>query len=306
MKKLTVLFLFCLFTQIIWAQNMGELIQHLNAFANGQANTLNKKTLEKYCKGFEAIPLLESYLRSENPKIQKEAVRLSIFIGSQHQKPYTRQLAVRQLLVVAINSATNGKRIAQIGSGLQKFQLKDFDEEALAKVSLIVKTKETQLTKWIELAGFLQLREALDEIRYTYQDDKHLRKKIGLALTRCGDQSKKENLLKNIKKLPVNDEFIFGIAPLLVYTRQKETTEVLFDIILSDQKNCEPSGPDVGGNIKCGYRVMEMIAPYVKGIPLEIGPSGDLKTKDYKKTLEDTREWILANRSNYELVTNIY
>ena len=51
---------------------------------------------------------------------------------------------------------------------------------------------------------------------------------------------------------------------------------------------------------------MEAIAPYVKGIPLELSASGDLKTTDYKKALKDTRAWIVSNRSNYELITDVF
>ncbi|MEM9824931.1 MAG: hypothetical protein AAF985_27860, partial [Bacteroidota bacterium] len=123
----------------------------------------------------------------------------------------------------------------------------------------------------------------------------------------------------------INDEFVFGILPKLVYARQKETTDYLFDIILQDQKTCgSPADHDHGdgnaghhhhnnanaghhhGKINCAYRVMEAIAPYVKGIPLRVGASGDLITTDYQQALTTTRQWITAHRDNYELNTEIY
>jgi len=106
--------------------------------------------------------------------------------------------------------------------------------------------------------------------------------------------------------MKINDDFVYGVVPLLVYTRQKETTNLLFDIILSDQKGCTPAGPDVEGNINCAYRVMEAIAPYVKGIPLELGTSGDLKTTNYKQALKDTRAWIVQHKNDYELNRELF
>jgi hypothetical protein len=304
MNKIIFTLLISLTAQICLAQGTTGIKAHLDNIANGKSSSISKKDMMAYYTESGVIAILEPYLQSGNEKVQREAVRLCTRIGANHVTTSSRQLAVRQLL--AITDTAPIIIVRQIARGLQRFKPGDFDKDALNKVSGMVRKEQAHQDKWIELAGFLHLKEVLDEVKYTYQNNKNLHQKIGIALTRCGDESKKENLMKNIQKAKVNDEFVYGVVPLLVYTRQKETMGFLFDIILSNEKSCTPAGPDIKGNIECGYRVMEAIAPYVKGIPLELSASGDLKTDDYKKTLKDTREWIKANRSSYELITDIY
>ena len=40
--------------------------------------------------------------------------------------------------------------------------------------------------------------------------------------------------------------------------------------------------------------------------PVEVGISGDLKTTDYRKALQEVRQWIGEHRGDYELLTEVY
>lgn len=300
-KNFTTL-LFCLFCQVLLSQNISIVKSHLEKIASGKSSTISGKDLSAHSKTSDVVTLLSTYLNTSNERVKREAVRLMVLVGPLDASVYTRKSSIRYLIREV--SSDNDKGNRQIVKGLQRFKFEDFDENARKQVTNFVRAEYTPFEKWIELAGFLQLQPVLEEVKIKHQDNKQLRQKIGIALTRCGDKGKIENLLKNIRTLEVNDEFVYGVVPLLVYARQKETINFLFDIVLSDEKKCTPAGPDIEGNILCGYRVMEAIAPYIEGIPLEIGPSGDLVTNDYEKALIETRKWINNNRSEYQLITD--
>ena len=302
MNKILLILICCLFSQLLSSQNISTVKDHLEKIGKGKSSTLSRSDLSAFTETSDIVTLLTTYLDTSNEKVKKEAVRLMIVVGAQNASSYTRKSAVGNLMKNVDTENDSGN--SQIVKGLQKFMLEDFDETAKRNVGKFVRAEYSPLEKWVELAGFLQLQPVLDEMKIKHQDNKQLRQKIGIALTRCGDKAKVANLLKNLQKIEVNDEFVYGVVPLLVYARQKETTDFLFDIILSDEKKCTPAGPDIEGNILCGYRVMEAIAPYVEGIPLEIGPSGDLVTNDYKSALTKTRKWISDNRSEYQLITD--
>ncbi len=304
MNKILMILLCCLSSQFLFSQNISMVKDHLEKIGKGKSSNISRSDLSAFTETSDIVTLLNTYLDTSNEKVKREAIRLMVVVGSQNSSIYTRKSAVDYLVKQIDTEESSSNR--QIVKGLRKFKAEDFDENIKKKVGTFVRAEYAPLEKWVELAGFLQLQPVLEEIKYKHQDNKQLRQKIGIALTRCGDKAKVENLLKNIRTLEVNDEFVYGVVPLLVYARQKETTDFLFDIILSDEKKCTPAGPDIEGNILCGYRVMEAIAPYVEGIPLEIGPSGDLVTNDYKKALSQTRQWINNNRSTYQLITDKY
>jgi len=304
MNKILMILLCCLFSQILLSQNISIVKDHLEKISKGKSSNISRSDLSAFTETSDIVTLLNTYLDTSNEKVKREAIRLMVMVGSQNSSTYTRKSAV-SYLVKKIDTEENLSN-RQIVKGLRKFNVEDFDERVKKKVGSFVRAEYAPLDKWVELAGFLQLQPILEEVKFKHQDNKQLRQKIGIALTRCGDKAKVENLLKKTRTIEVNDEFVYGVVPLLVYARQKETTDFLFDIILSDEKKCTPAGPDIEGNILCGYRVMEAIAPYIEGIPLEVGPSGDLVTNDYQKALSETRNWINNNRSAYQLITDKY
>lgn len=302
-SRLFILLFFCCTSLISFAQD-NTIKVHLNKLAKNQSSVITKEDMVKLYKDGGVVSSIEPFLQSGTDKVRREAVRLCAKIGANHDAVSSRRLASNQLLDLALSPYA--ELDYQVAKGLRKFKYSDFDTKAKGKVETLVKREQSHQDKWIELAGFLQLEAVLKEIAPLYREDKKMNQKISLALTRCGDDQKIDNLMSNVRKIKVNDDFIYGVVPSLVYTRQKESMDYLFDIILSTDKNCTPAGPDIKGNIACGYRVMEAVAPYVKGIPLELGASGDLVTTDYAKAIEKVREWITRNKATYELTTDIY
>lgn len=305
MKKTILLILLAYTGQLTLAQSPNATLKsHFKAIAKNQSSFLTKDQMTSLYTAKEVITTLEKYLKEEKKAVQGEAVRLLARVGSNHENTESRQKAVFLLLTkVPGASSILAEKIAK---GLQKFKTEDFSEVAIEQLLTVIYDKPPHLGKFIELAGFLQLNEPLEEIKVQFKDDKNLRKSVGMALVRSGNEQKMESLMTTLKEQKINDDFIYGAVPLLVYARQKGTTDFLFDIIMSDEKNCTPNGPDVGGKILCAYRVMEELAPYVEDFPVQVGASGDLDTDDYKKTLKDVRTWIGAHRGDYHLKTEVY
>ncbi|MEM8906793.1 MAG: hypothetical protein AAGD05_03010 [Bacteroidota bacterium] len=302
-KLIFSLLLTCGF-QLTGAQVQDQLQQHFETLQQGKTSVLSKSTTTAAAKDEQSIATLQPFLQATAPEVQREAVRLTAVIGAQHTAPTSRTQAVNQLLKTAEGTST--ALLGQISRQLRQFNRADFDGQATQQLARLIRMERPHLSKLIELAGFLQMRDLLNEIRIHHQKDKYLRQSIGMALTRSGDEQKQENLLKNVKKLRVNDDFVYGILPKLVYVRQKETTNYLFGLILEDQKNCSPPGHSVPGKVNCAYRVMEALAPYIKDLPVTVGPSGDLAVDDYAQALQTTRQWILDHQDHYELRTDIY
>lgn len=298
--------LLCLFYgSFLNAQSPATILKkHFKAIEKGQSVFIEKTELTAFYVDKEVIQVLDQYLSSEKETIQRQAIFLTAKIGANHENVESRQRAIFQLLTLAQTATASS--VESIVKKMQQFSSEDFNQPSKDLVLAAVNNKHPHLGKWIELAGFLQLSEPLAALKTTYKDDKYLRKSVGMALVRSGDEQKLESLMTSINELEVNDDFIYGAVPLLVYARQKQPTDLLFDIILSDEKNCTPNGPDVEGNILCAYRVMEEIAPYIQDFPVEVGMSGDLKVKDYKKALKTVRTWIQTHKEDYKLIVDKY
>jgi hypothetical protein len=114
-----------------------------------------------------------------------------------------------------------------------------------------------------------------------------------------------QNILDRVKKLPVNDNVVYEIFPDLIYARQMEAISYLTRVLFSDENNCESADAENATKIPCAYRVMEQLAPVSEGYPLELGESGDVKTKDYTAALKKVREWF-RKQKDYKIIRDTY
>jgi hypothetical protein len=89
-----------------------------------------------------------------------------------------------------------------------------------------------------------------------------------------------------------------------VYPQIIIRNEYLVTVLNSDEKLCSSSNPGSDVSILCGYRVMEYLAPVVKGYPLKQLPSGDIDTNDYHKALLSARSWFAKKK--YEILKDTF
>ncbi|HNP07664.1 MAG TPA: hypothetical protein PKN99_08545, partial [Cyclobacteriaceae bacterium] len=117
-----------------------------------------------------------------------------------------------------------------------------------------------------------------------------------LALARMGDQEATQSVMRRAQRLPVNDDVVYEVFPDLVYTRQRSAIDYLIVELKRDEKKCFTADAEDETPITCAYRIMEMLAPVIDKYPLELDASGDIKTKDYKKSLVTVRAWFERNK----------
>ncbi|RPH33592.1 MAG: hypothetical protein EHM93_04730 [Bacteroidales bacterium] len=122
------------------------------------------------------------------------------------------------------------------------------------------------------------------------------------ALARLGDQEALGFCIKRVTSLPLSDQVVDVLYPDLIYIHRKEAFDVLVKALNSDEMLCSSSNPNSDNKILCGYRVMELLAPQIENFPVKVLPSGDLDSKDYKKTLNDVRAWFTNNGGNYSII----
>jgi len=126
-----------------------------------------------------------------------------------------------------------------------------------------------------------------------------------VSLARLGDASAIEEVDRRARKLPVNDDVVYSIFPDLVYTHNKQIIAYMVEVLQRDDAICMSADAERQAQIPCGYRIMEQLAPVIKGYPLQLDASDDIKTDDYVAALKTVREWF-TKHPNYEILKDKY
>jgi len=189
---------------------------------------------------------------------------------------------------------------------LKRHSITDFTEQDRLQIANRLKPDQYHLQGVIELAGFLQLRDSLDGMDPKHLSTESLKNAHALALVRSGDQKLRETMLSNIMKMAVDDAYVHQVAPMLIYTRQRDCIDHILLQILSDQPSCSPSDPETNGQIVCGYRLMELVAPVLEDFPYSVSKSGSLQAENYREALRVVRQWIKTHQSSYRIDATSY
>lgn len=197
-------------------------------------------------------------------------------------------------------------RQTEIALELQKHSRADFDGSAAQKIEQMLSQEALGGRKeYILLLGFLGEERRLLSLK----DIPALRpfsQSINLALVRAGNKNKQENLLKNIRSYPVNDDFVYTVVPLLAYTRQREVIDFLWQQAMSENMNCKPADAETKGRIDCAFRIVEHLAPIIEGFPVPFDEEGNLLTTDYPKALAEIRRWNAVHSQDYRIITSTF
>jgi hypothetical protein len=308
MKSFVVLFIFLILNSNLYSQNQYDsLIQ------------LEFKTFYSVLRGNDSEGLYQ--YQGNDPEGSFRPLRVLDSLESDKITPLS--YLVKNL---SINSATEGVRKAGIkffltlskskDSGvsilaiksLKSFHQTDFDKTAIDSICVLIEKYPTVYKETVELAGMLDNQLLLAKIREVFPNSRNFSKPERWAsykaLARLGDKDALDFCIKKIAALPVNDEVIDAIYPDLIYIHKKEAFHVLIKALNSDEKLCTSNNPNAEGKILCGFRIMELLAPEIADFPVNILPSGDIDSKDYKKSLQKVRKWFIKNGNNYTIMNN--
>lgn len=212
----------------------------------------------------------------------------------------TRQLATGKLCSVTSDYENLDVIISQLGN----FITNDFSTTSRDSLASLFRRSPPYQGELIRLIGSLQLTELTNDLKVVVGNSaikQGVRWAALIALARMGDQESIQSMMKRVQRLPVNDDVVYEVFPDLVYTRQKQAIDYLIVELKSDEKKCYTADAEDETPITCAYRIMEMLAPVIDKYPLQIDASGDIQTKDYKKSLTTVRAWFEKNKS-YQLI----
>jgi hypothetical protein len=235
------------------------------------------------------------------PAVRSRAYEIARLVATQ-----STSTVIRIKAVTAMTQSCGDKHPAIVEETLRYlkgFSIQDFNQSAKDTIHLCLKRNAS--AQLLKLAGFLQLKDQLEQIRQYMQpgNPRQVRWSAILALSRMNDQVALQDLLRRIKKLPVNDDVVYNIFPDLIYTRQPEAIEYLVSELNNDAKNCLAADVEKETPILCGYRIMEQLSPVIEGYPLTLDESGDLETNDYATALTTVRHWFNTHKQ-YKILTD--
>lgn len=186
-----------------------------------------------------------------------------------------------------------------IWKACKKFPKSAYSTKAKLHIQEFLLTQPQHVDKWLLLAGFatddpmpiLRLLEG--------QKSQSIQQAGKLALVRMGDESHTRSFLKAIKRIPLTDDFVYNIAPLIIYTRNKKVIQYLVDIIIENRGKCHPADAEIGGQISCSYRLVELLSPILQDTPIEM--KKEFSNADAKAQLGVARQWLKANKKRLRI-----
>jgi hypothetical protein len=302
-----VVILVCvLITTSVSAQNtVGTLDKYFAQVRTGKYPAIPKSlsTTENSKATLAALP---PYLIDTVAAVRAKAYAITQFAGNNARQAALRQDAVQKLM--------NGARDRNAGNAgialnyLTGFQREDFTQPAKDTLTALLKRRAPQLDKIVRLVGYLELATTRDDLRAITQEPRASRAdkwSATLALVRMGDSYAQENVMNRLRRMPVNDEVVYGIFPDLVYTRNKQFIDYLVGVLNSTDANCQSADAERPARIPCGYRVMEMLASVIADYPVKVDASGDVAADDYTAALQTVRDWF-AKHPDYTILKDRY
>ncbi len=284
---LTILFL--LIAHSLLAQS--PLTTYLESVRQGSYASVPSAVLNDTARASELLQTLSAYQNDTLTVVRSRAYNIVQRIGLRSNDPAVRQAATDQLAqgIADADAGVSGNA----SQALTYFRRADFTPATQARLVDRLQISTPHLDQVARLVGFVQPlgSEAALQRLLAEKVNPSTRWAIRLALARLGDATATDYILNKLAAAPVNDALVYDIVPGLVYTRQPAVFDYLKTLIMSDERRCQSADPDSGQNIRCGYRVMEAVAPALKGFPIAVDAYGELLTDDYEQALQQVRAW---------------
>jgi HEAT repeat protein len=270
-------------------------------------NAVNEEVLYKPANAGQVVEALVPYLSDTLQEVRSKAYQVLALAGQKTKEEQVREKIVGLLLQGAQDKEA-GVRSDCI-ERLANFKPQDFNSASRQKLGALLQPETSYLDKIALLTGYVgdkAYEQPLQDLLRKTNLGRKERWSVQMALARMGNTTAIDQVVGRLKGVRVNDDMIYEAAPMLVYLRQQQSIDYLFEIVMSDAKNCESANPDSEVPILCAYRVMEYLAPVVKDFPLKVTAGGDLDVKDYEKALVTVRKWYAAHKATYQVVKDVY
>lgn len=284
-----------LITNFSFSQSIPQQMQTYVGQLHISQNTSVPEVFMDQKNAKEVIASASNYFGDTLAQVRARMYSLVGEAGSRSQDKTIRGLAVNQL----VKATADYNNLDLLLTQFNRFTSNDFSNNSKDSLISLFRQRPPYLDQLVRLVGSLQITSLSDELRTLSgpaTTNQRIRWTALLALARMGDQEATQSVMKRVQRLPVNDDVVYEIFPDLVYTRQRSAIDYLIVELKSDEKKCFTADAEDETPITCAYRIMEMLAPVIDKYPLEQDASGDIKTKDYKKSLTTVRTWFEKNK----------
>ncbi len=255
----------------------------------------------------DAFYAINRFTTDSSVNVRQDAYKLLGFLGQRTANEEVRSRCAKQL-VIGMRDKDSGI-VGNVIDLLTSFGVKDFDKESLRELITLLNEKIPHYDRLVKLVGYLKIEESVSPMKQLLSEGKctnNIRWSLYLALARIGDEDAIDYCMRKVKSAKVNSNLVYEVFPDLVYIRQKEAFNYLFDIIQSDSKDCSSPNPDSDVKIICAYRVIGLVAPYIVDFPVKSDQYGGISTDITAEVQTKVRNWIASNREAYLLITNKY
>lgn len=290
-----------IFSHMSYGQSPGELLKvYFDGIRAGKTTTIPKEVLQPENARI-VLGELTSYQHDTVSVVRSKVYMICHWVGNGTKQSTLRQTAVTRLVLGCKDEDTGNAGLAL--DYLTTFRKDDFTASARDGIRNLVRNKTAHFDKVLKLAGFLELTDLKETIRpYTKSGNAQaIRWAALVTLSRMNDTEAIGEVMRRVRKLPVNDDIVYKIFPDLVYTRHAEAIRYMVEVMQRDDKSCMTADAEREEPIPCGYRIMEQLAPVIKDYPLELDESGDVKAKDYTAALQKVRDWFIKHK-DYTIV----
>ncbi|MCE2994729.1 MAG: hypothetical protein ACK5RG_14965 [Cyclobacteriaceae bacterium] len=294
-----LLLFFVLSSPDAFPQNHVE--QYFNALRKNQAINLEKE-VQLLSSDRTKWSAIVAYQNDSISHVRYQAHLLLARLGQKSKNQQDRSWIVDQL--IRSNRNTDSGLVGLVVRELSAFNRDDFSSASRDSLRSMVRQKAKHYSFWLRLVGYVGLKDQIALIRSQLVQNQLNRSEkwsAYLALSRLGDSEALQYVLGRVRSFETNDEVVYEVFPDLVYTRQPLAMQLLVEALQSNEPDCQSADAENPQPQTCAYRIMELLAPVIKNIPLKMDPSGDLSITDYKLALQSTREWF-RNHPDYKIV----
>jgi hypothetical protein len=294
--QIVVVFVVTTFSQLSYGQKPEALLKvYFDDVRAGKSPAVPKEVLlSTHTKAvLFALPV---YQNDSLVIVRSKVYTILSQIGSEAKPSAVRQGVVLQLIAGCKDK--NSGNAGQALDYLTTFHKDDFTSSSKDSIRNLVRGKAAHFDQVLKLAGFLELTDLKEIIRYYTKTGnmQAVRWAALVALSRMNDSEAIGEVMRRVRKLSLNDDIVYKVFPDLVYTRHAEAIGYMAEVMQRDDMNCMTADAEREEPIPCGYRIMEQLASVINGYPLELDESGDIKTKDYTAALRKVREWFIKNK----------
>ncbi len=294
----------CAHLSPVHAQLPGEIRAVFLSHQQGVATYQEIKNLFQQHDPSLILDQCVNYLNAEAEADRQLAVKLIYKVAKGAHEERTRHNATYQLVNKGLRDPSSAVVFRTL-SFLENLPLNCFDVKTQNSLAGTISSDPPHFKSMIRLSGRLQMHQLIPFYTSKLTNDSTLNRSVKwnlhLTLGRMGDPEQVAYCIDQVARIGMNDEVIYRLLPDLIYLKHKLVIDYLLDQLVIENSNCTSADPDQEAAIDCGYRLAEVVAPFILDFPIPVDGSGDLDTDNYEQALQTIRHWVESNRLDYQV-----